>query len=328
MKPVISIIVPVYNIAPYLKKCLDSILAQTLTNFEVIVVNDGSTDGSNEICDEYRDRDKRVKVIHQKYGGVSSARNAGVSSAEGEFIGFVDGDDYIDPNMYQILYQLCTDTGSDISICTLGREINGIVKQHDPVEIVTQQLTNEAAMRELFKGTLYRFSLCNKLFRRSCFDGIQFPEGRIHEDLATTYRLIANANQVMYTNYTGYIYVKRKNSILTSTYAAKRLDALVGWDEILPFIYRVYPQLVNEVNACFVYICTDHVYAILEQVGDRQAKKEYLNRVRQMVKKHYKRIRNTKALSFTYKCIITSINYNINLLVAVHRLKHIRSVKQ
>lgn len=189
MNPAISIIVPVHNIEAYLKKCLDSILAQTFTDFEVIVVNDGSTDKSGEICDAYAKQDARVKVIHQENQGVSSTRNAGIARAEGEFIGFVDGDDYVDMDMYRELYQTCMETDSSISICKLGREINGELINNEVGNFHTKELTNVEAMEELFKGILYRFSLCNKLFKRSCFENICFPVGRIHEDLSTTYKL-------------------------------------------------------------------------------------------------------------------------------------------
>src|SRR5690625_2396860 len=121
----ISIIVPVYNVEAHIGKCLDSILNQTITNIEVIVVNDGSTDQSGLICDEYAKRDKRIKVIHLNKAGVSVARNVGVKKATGDFIGFVDGDDYIAHDMYKKLYEACIQTKSDISICKLGRKIDG-----------------------------------------------------------------------------------------------------------------------------------------------------------------------------------------------------------
>lgn len=125
MNPIISIIVPVYNVEPYLESCIDSILAQSFSDIEVILVNDGSEDRSGVICDQYLSRDDRVRVIHKPYGGVSSARNVGLQSAKGQFIGFVDGDDRIEKDMYKTLYELCMETNSDISICKLGREIDG-----------------------------------------------------------------------------------------------------------------------------------------------------------------------------------------------------------
>src|SRR4051794_2276705 len=119
MKPAISIIVPVFNIEAYIGACLDSILNQTFNDLEVILINDGSTDKSGEICSEYSKMDSRIKVINQEFGGVSAARNVGVYAASGEYIGFVDGDDRIDKNMYLELINLCIQTNSDISVCKL-----------------------------------------------------------------------------------------------------------------------------------------------------------------------------------------------------------------
>ncbi|MEH7226759.1 glycosyltransferase, partial [Bacillus sp. JJ1566] len=270
MGPVVSIIVPVYNVEKYLSSCIDSILAQTLTDIEVILVNDGSTDHSGKICDEYAASDTRVKVIHKEYGGVSSARNVGVGMAQGEYIGFVDSDDRIEQEMYMELYHLCKDTSSDISICILGREMNGkIINQHNN-KIYTKLMDNEEAMKQLFKGELYRFSLCNKLFKKSCFVNIIFPEGRIHEDLATTYKLFSNANRVVYKNFIGYIYIKRQNSLLTSSFNEKRLDAFIAWNEILNFMIKRYENLFDEIIASFGYWSVDNFYYILNQVDDSE----------------------------------------------------------
>ncbi|WP_224393697.1 glycosyltransferase family 2 protein [Clostridium perfringens] len=283
MKPEISIIVPIYNVEKYLSKCIDSILNQSFTNFELILVNDGSNDRSGIICDEYTLKDERIRVIHKKNGGVSSARNSGISLALGKYIGFVDSDDYIKEEMYEILYNLCKKYKTDISICKLGREINGtLINNEENGEII--ELDNVNGLKELFKGILYRFSLCNKLFKRECFRGVIFPEGRIHEDLSTTYRLFANAKKSIYFDYVGYIYVKRENSILTTTYNEKRLQAFIGWNEILEFMINKYPMLKDNVVACFEYSCIDHSNYILNQVIGFNNKIRLLNFIRYEIK--------------------------------------------
>lgn len=202
MKVIISIIVPIYNVEKYLPRCIGSILNQNFEEFELILVNDGSTDNSGKICDIYAKKDKRIKVIHKKNGGVSSARNSGIRAATGEYIGFVDPDDYIDKNMYTNLYELCEENNCDIGICKLGREIDGNLLNYNREEKILE-LNKIEAMKELFKGELYRFSLCNKIYKRKCFKDVIFPEGRIHEDLATTYKLFANSNKAIYTSYAG-----------------------------------------------------------------------------------------------------------------------------
>ncbi|MDR7073364.1 glycosyltransferase family 2 protein [Fictibacillus barbaricus] len=309
MTPEISIIVPVYNIAQYLRKCLDSILAQTFKNFELIVVNDGSTDDSGLICEEYALKDARVKVINKKNGGLSSARNVGIKMAAGKYLGFVDGDDWILKDMYQNLYELCIETKSDIAICTMLREIDNKIVYLNRKEFITE-LDNVEAMRQLFKGDLYRFAVWNKLYNKKCFENIQFPEGRIHEDLSTSYKVFANAKKVVFTNYSGYIYVKRESSILTSIYSNKRLDAFIGWDEIIQYMDQKYPQLSKEYISCFVYWCIDNIFYILNQVLLKEKQLEYLNVIKKYIRKHFKEIIRSSELSFKSKFIITLINVN------------------
>jgi glycosyltransferase involved in cell wall biosynthesis len=321
MNPKISIIVPVYNIELYIKKCLDSIIVQTFSNIEIIVINDGSTDNSGKICEEYAKKDHRIKVVHKEYGGVSSVRNIGIEAAKGEFIGFVDGDDCIDKDMYQVLYQLCIETQSDISICKLGRQIKGELTNRSEEKIYIKEMDNLEAMSQLFKGVLYRFSLCNKLFKKTCLENIQFPEGRIHEDLATTYKFFANSNKAVFTNYMGYIYIKRENSILTSKFNSKRLDAFIGWDEILLFMLEKYPTLFNEVTACFVYGCVDNMYYVFNQVENRKDRFKYLLVIQKSLKKYYRNIIRNRLISLNYRYIITLINYNLRLLVLSNTLK-------
>jgi glycosyltransferase involved in cell wall biosynthesis len=320
MKPEISIIVPVHNVEKYLEDCINSILDQSFNNFEIILVNDGSTDRSGNICDFYVQKDKRVRVVHQEYGGVSAARNVGVCISKGDYIGFVDGDDRIDKDMYKKLYTLCSNKNSDIAICKLGRVIDGKIINQDNIEFV-KEMDNIEGMRELFRGVLYRFSLCNKLFKKSCFENVEFPEGRIHEDLSTTYKFFAKAKKVIYTNYIGYFYVKRAYSILTSKYNEKRLDAFLGWDEILQFMNNQYPNLSGEFIPCFVYSCIDHVYYILNQIENKEEKKRHLSNIKFYVNKHYKKILTCGNYPKKYKYLILIIHYNIRIVMLIDKFK-------
>ncbi|WP_139368260.1 glycosyltransferase [Evansella clarkii] len=320
MPPEISVIVPVHNAGPYLRDCVDSILAQTFTNLEIILVNDGSSDNSASICEEYREKDNRVTVIHQNYEGVSSARNTGVAAARGNYIGFVDGDDYIVPHMYEELHSLCENTDSDIAVCRLAREIDEKIINTAFNEF-TKEMDHIEALRELFKGKLYRFSLCNKLFKKSCFHNIQFPEGRLHEDLSTTYRLFTNSSKTVFKEFIGYIYVKRSNSILTSTFSEKRLDAFTGWEEIVDYMTAEYPQLSDEVLAAFTYGCIDNMYYIMNQVEDRNKQQYFLSAIQQPVRKYYKEIITSSILNQKYKYLIRAINYDFRLLLYFNQIK-------
>jgi glycosyltransferase involved in cell wall biosynthesis len=326
MKPEISIIVPVYNVENYLEDCLDSILAQSFQHFEVILVNDGSIDKSGFICDDYAKRDNRIKVIHQEYRGVSNARNIGIALAKGEFIGFVDSDDRIDIHMYKTLYELCKETGSHISICKLGREIDGELINGDSKGFI-KEMDNEDGLRELFKGILFRFSLCNKLFKKSCFKDVVFPEGRIHEDLATTYKLFAAAEKSIYINYIGYIYVKRQNSILTSKFNERRLNAFIAWEEILLFMTYNYKILMQEVVACFGYWCVDNIHYILNQVGNNNQREKYLFAIQNVLNKIFLRLILNRTLTMKHKLTITMLRCSTKLVVHSSNTKKILMIK-
>lgn len=321
INPKVSIIVPVYNVENYLENCIESILNQTLQDIELILVNDGSTDGCRKICDEYAKKDNRITVIHKDYGGVSSARNAGLDISKGKYIGFVDSDDYVDLEMYDKLYKLCESNNSDIAVCKLGRVINGKLINNEE-NLFIKDLNNNEAIEELFKGILYRFSLCNKLFKKSCFKEISFPEGRIHEDLSTTYKLFANADKVTYTNYIGYFYVKRNNSILTKTYNEKRIEAFIGWNEIIEFMDKNYPNLMNQTVLCFGYMVVDHIYYILSQLDDNSNKKKLLKKIRDTIKPNYKRIIFNKETSLKNKLLVQMLNINIDMLIFIFNLKN------
>ena len=320
MDPIISIIVPIYNVDKYLSRCIDSILNQTFKKFELILVNDGSTDNSGVVCEEYANKDNRIKVIHKSNGGVSSARNSGLHAAKGEYIGFVDPDDYIEKDMFNTLYSLCKGKNADISICKNCREINGVVnRKNEPIYI--KELTNEEAVSEVFKANLYRFALWNKLCKKTCFNGIIFPEGRIHEDLSVTYKIIANANKVIFTNYIGYIYVKREESILTKKYNENRLQAFIGWNEIFEFVNKNYPKIKDEVTKCYTYWCNDNIYYILNEIDDNSNRRLYLSKLRKYIKAHYKDIKANKGINFKGKYMISLLNSNVLLPILVFNLK-------
>lgn len=316
----ISIIVPIYNVEKYLPKCIDSILNQTFKNFELILVNDGSPDRCGAICDRYAGLDSRIVVIHKENGGVSSARNAGLDLARGNYIGFVDPDDYIDADMYSTLFNLCENRGADIAVCKFAREINGEIHYNEEEKQIIE-LDNEHGMDELFKGVLYRFSLCNKLFKVHCFEGIQFPEGRIHEDLSTTYLLFSKATKIVYQGFKGYIYVRREESILTSCYNEKRLQTFVGWREIIEFIKQKYPLLINQVIACYSYFCLDHMTYILSQVNDKQKQIELLNAVRTYFKEEKYLILKSPILIIRHKINLILLDISPSAVIYIGDLK-------
>lgn len=209
--PLISIIVPVYNVKEYLEKCLDSICSQTYKNLEIIVVDDGSTDGSGEICDSYAQSDTRIKVFHQPNAGQSAARNKALGMAQGELLGFVDSDDWIEKDMYEFLYRLMVESDADISVCSHYVETGTKTKVRHSSGTFTA-FSRDEAIRALVVDKRIRNYMWDKLFKRQLFDGISFPENRVFEDIAVSYLIFHKAGLVVMQDSPKYHYLKREGS--------------------------------------------------------------------------------------------------------------------
>lgn len=240
--PLISVIVPVYNVEKYLEKCLDSILAQTYPTLEVILIDDGSTDRSGVICDRYATSNPQIKVIHKPNGGLSSARNAGIRHSHGPILTFVDSDDWIAPNMIETLYRNMMALGADISSCSefwLRDEISTPAsKENTPAA-----MSPVDAISDMLYQNRLNHSTWGKLYRKSLFDNVDFPEGKIYEDLATFYPLYLQARKIAHTPSQLYYYRLREDSI-TGNFTLKRLDVLDVTDDIERHIAATHPQLL------------------------------------------------------------------------------------
>lgn len=209
--PLVSIIIPVYNVKRYLEKCLRSVCEQTYKNLEIIVVDDGSTDGSGELCDLFAQTDSRIKVFHQENAGQSCARNKGLSIVQGEYIGFVDSDDWIDSDMYELLYHLLVSNDADIAVCSHYVETATEAKVKYSSGMLTS-FSSDEAMRALLVDKKIRNYVWDKLYRRSLFSEIRFPEKQIFEDMAVVYRVFFQANKVVMQDSPKYHYLKREGS--------------------------------------------------------------------------------------------------------------------
>ncbi len=216
MEHKISVIIPVYNIAPYLPRCMDSILAQTCSNLEILLVDDGSSDGSGALCDAYAAADPRVRVIHQENGGVTRARLAGLEAATGGWIGFVDGDDHIEPDMYARLLQNALNYQADISHCGYRMVFPDRVDfYHNTGRLLEQD--REAGLRDLLEGSLVEPGLWNKLFRRQLFQGISMDSDiRINEDLLLNFYLFRASARSVFEDFCPYHYIVRPGSAANS----------------------------------------------------------------------------------------------------------------
>ena len=221
MMPLVSVIVPVYKVEHYIRQCIDSILKQTYRNLEIILVDDGSPDSCGSICGEYAEKDKRIKVYHKENGGLSDARNYGVARAKGEYLGFVDSDDWIEPDMYELLVNVAEKNNADIVTC-------GIFNQHPNLTVAASDVEKAfdhepvALLKDMINGKI-AFYAWNKLYRKTCFSDISFPRGHVFEDIATMHKLFMKASTVVCISKPLYHYrVNRKDSI-NDTYSMDNL---------------------------------------------------------------------------------------------------------
>ena len=235
----ISIIVPVYNIEKYLRRSINSIINQTYKNLEIILVDDGSTDKSGEICDEYTKIDNRIRVIHKKNGGQASAINLGLDIAKGDYIGFSDPDDYINKNFYKNLYILAEKYNTDITECSMIK-----VKEEEDIEkvYIEEFEVDKNEKVELFDGIgglrklfgedfadyLETIVKVNKIYKREIFNDIRFSEVRIYEEWGTMYKLYCNTKKNLKMYKVQYVYVQRKTSTVNRPFSEERLLMLDG----------------------------------------------------------------------------------------------------
>ncbi len=243
MQPLISIIVPVYNVEKYLYECLDSIVNQTYKNLEIILIDDGSPDKCGEICDAYAKTDKRISVIHKENGGVSSARNAGLVNAKGDFLFFIDGDDYIHNDCIESLYKSIIYDKSDCAISSLSVVIDGniLIK---PVNKKNKRLVYSKT--EAIKTMLYQdktdAGVPGKLFKRKTFKNIWFPDAVIGEDLAVIYKVFNNCYNVSFLSDCKYNYLHHANAITKTCFHDKKLVLLKIAKDMLDYIKTNIPD--------------------------------------------------------------------------------------
>ena len=233
MNDLISVIIPVYKVEEYLCRCVDSVLAQTYGNLEIILVDDGSPDGCPAMCDAYAGQDARIRVIHQENAGLSGARNAGIDAARGQWLAFVDSDDYLAPDFLERLLEACERTGSDLSVCRWEYVRGEKIPEHGTGE--TRVYTGREMLANLYlPDGAYFVVAWNKLYRRELFEEIRYPLGRIHEDEATTYRIYDKVRQAAYVDRSLYGYFVTPVSI-TRGFNPRRMDWVTAVAERIDF---------------------------------------------------------------------------------------------
>lgn len=263
----VSIIIPVYNVEKYLQRCIESVLQQTYKDIEVVLVDDGSTDNSGNNCDLWSEKDKRIKVIHKVNGGLSSARNAGCRVATGDYILFLDSDDYLSSDCVSKLIKMCEITGSDIAIIQMmyiAEETN------DEIGLNQDEYIRVLSVEQAIEASLYQriFSCCApaKLYKKTIIDGIEFPVDKVSEDLATCHLFFDKAKKISYTNAIGYYYRQHNNSIM-HVFNPKRMDALEWALKIEEFCNVKYPDILLAAK-CRTFNVAVHLLLDLPKDGE------------------------------------------------------------
>lgn len=293
----ITIIVPIYKVENYINKCVDSILAQTHQNLEIILVDDGSPDRCPKICDDYCRRDKRVRCIHKKNGGLSDARNAGLDVATGDYIMFVDGDDYIVSNMIEKMHSALVEADADISICNFcyvdpdGKYDYAEENKNLPVRDEVIQAGDVLKIKLKEDKSWYWVIACCKLYKKSIFDGLRFIVGKLHEDEFLLHEVFLNAGKVACLSDKFYFYQQRKDSIMGNRVNCRRLDSvealLTRCDALMAvsgFEQAAVFSLLAAASAFHGYYCSSHAHLDkMHKTRNKELQKEFRVMFRKMI---------------------------------------------
>ncbi|NJP38923.1 glycosyltransferase family 2 protein [Alkalicoccus luteus] len=275
-EPLISVIIPVYNVESYVDKCLKSVINQSYKNLEIIIVNDGSTDSSALICRKYLTIDKRIIFINQKNKGLSSARNTGLNVAQGEFIGFVDSDDYIHSDMYLLLMNALRIEQADLAIGGYEKVFDTDEQQSSLNINFSSTLNYNCTRSKLFnhlfdERAIQTIIACNKLYKRYLFDNVRYPIGKIHEDEFVIHHILNKVSKAVYLDLPLYLYVQRKSSIMNTPFSLKNLDLANAYNNRFKMFQSIdNNHLMSKALYSYLSLCMSHYYSVKKLSPDKQ----------------------------------------------------------
>lgn len=296
----ISVVVPVYNVEKYVAECVDSIVNQTYKDLEIILVDDGSTDNSGAICDELAGKDERIKVIHKTNGGLSDARNAGIDIAKGEYISFIDSDDYIHPQMLELLLHTSLKIDSDISVCLFASVGETEKRSFQTIDDNTISVStySENRLSEIYNNNLITVVAWNKLYKKSLFNSIRYAYGKIHEDEFIIHELLFAASKVAYIDTELYFYRTRSNSIMQNV-SLKSIEhgyeALIQREQF--FASKELPQNVSETRALEALYITKYYRYVLKKYHKALLLKQFVNDMHELTTDDVKEIVGIEAIN-------------------------------
>lgn len=323
MRPNLSIIVPIYNVEKYLERCINSILNQTFSDFELILVDDGSPDNCGKICDEYKEKDNRIMVIHKKNGGLSDARNAGLDVAKGKYIGFVDSDDIIHPRMYEALFQCINKSNSDIAQCKFKKfkSLEELENDLDNYNETFEEYDNKTAIIDMIDNNKINVNSWNKLYKSELFETLRFPKGKIHEDEFLTYKLLYNSKKIVYVNQELYYYYQNNKGIMNGSSILKRLDRIEALEERSKFFLENEDKdLYNKSNSA-LFFALNKLYFIFKRNDQLNKDEENIEKLKRKIEKISMLLENNNYLSSTNSKIVKIINKN-NIFINIYYIQN------
>ena len=262
----VSVIIPVYNVEAYLKRCLDSVLGQTYENLQILLIDDGSTDNSGRICEEYIYRSDKIEVIHKSNGGLSDARNCGLDRAEGDYITFIDSDDFIDSDYIAVLVSLIEKYQADISVVGYKSVKTDGVGQTGGGNGQVYEYGPKEALQDLLYQKRLSTSACAKLYCSELFQKIRFPKGELYEDVNTIYKAFLASEKVVYLDCVKYYYYIRRDSIVHSGFNPKKIDYVNHCQEVAGAVKKIYPDLLPAAISRYVW-ANIHVWVNIDKPG-------------------------------------------------------------
>lgn len=314
--PCVSVIIPIYNVAPYLRRCLDSVLAQTYKKLDIILIDDGSTDLSGKMADEYACSDSRVQVIHQENGGLSHARNTGLDMMQGEWLMFVDSDDAIPENAVELLLKAALEEDTDMSMGSYYRCIQDGEKEgkRQKEHIRSGVYRGEALMKYFFREKDKEY-VWMKLFRRELFMELRFPEGKLYEDIYLMPTLLHKASGCVMIDEPVYFYYIREGSISSGLNVEQQMSAIEARLEEKTFIKEKYPALTGYAGDAVLETCC-WLLAKVDKAG-RSKYKKYWDYILQIVHQEKK---DAVCQTFLLQCAVRMIRVSPVLFAKLYRL--------
>lgn len=294
----ISVIIPIYNVEKFLSRCIESVLKQTYRELEILLVDDGSTDRSGAICDDFAGLDNRIRVIHKKNGGLSDARNAGLAACTGKFVMFVDSDDYIVQDCIAYMKNIMDYQNADIVSAEFTHEEDKLSISNTGEKIEVYSNTEEILESLLYQRISTSANV--KLFKMSLFADVQFPKGMLYEDVITIFQVFSKCEKLAHSNLKKYFYFVRNDSIVRSEFNSRKMDYVYNCEKILNEAKTSYEELIPAAQSRLLWAC----FHIWVNINDRKKYREEYEKVLDIIKKSRKVVFLNKKVQMRNKIVI------------------------